>query len=113
MTIRPEAIYLVEGVTDLRMGIDGYASIVQDRLMMNPLTPVMYCFCNRSHNKLKILYWDGTGFWLLYKRLNKGTFKWVKGENALHITEQQINWLLEGLNIEQKRAFTPSKAKYV
>lgn len=71
-----KVIYLVQGYTDLRKGIDGFASIIQDRFKLNPFEDALYLFCNRQRDKLKCLYWDGTGFWLLYKRLEKGHFKW-------------------------------------
>lgn len=57
--------------------------------------------------------WDGTGFWLLYKRLEKGRFKWEnKGDGSLMITYQQLNWLLKGLKINQKTAFKEGRYKY-
>lgn len=113
MEFNPEKIYLVAGATDLRAGIDGYAHIVESTFQMSPMTDAMFLFCNRAHNKLKILYWDKTGFWLLYKRLEKGTFKFPKEENgSIVITEQQLRWLLEGLNIQQKRAFKEVKAEF-
>ena len=62
-------IVLVAGATDLRKGIDGYAAMIQDQTEFNPFDETLYLFCNRDHNKLKCLYRDGTGFWLLYKRL--------------------------------------------
>lgn len=99
-------IYIRSGVTDLRKGIDQLATIVQYEFEMSPFDDALYVFCNRAHNKLKILYWDGTGFWLLIKRLEKGTFKWKKEEEgAVSITHQQLHWLLEGLKMEQKTAF--------
>jgi len=108
-------IYLVTGATDLRKGIDGYAHIVQDTFHMNPFDGSVYLFCNRDHNKLKALYYDGTGFWLLYKRLEKNTFKWKKDEqnNTLVISEQQYRWLLEGLKIDQRTAFKERHPKYI
>lgn len=100
-------LYVVTGVTDLRKGIDGYAAIVQAQLGREPTDHSMYLFCNRDHTKLKCLYYDGTGFWLLYKRLNKGHFKWKSsGDQAsVTITEQQLRWLLDGLKMDQKSAF--------
>ena len=107
-------IYMAQGYTDLRKGIDGYASIIQDHFHLDPFTDALYIFCNRQRNKIKCLYWDGTGFWLLYKRLEKGHFKWKKDEDgALILTQQQLQWLLEGLKIEQKTAFKRSNPKYV
>ncbi len=100
-------IYLVKGVTDLRKGIDGYAAIVSSELRRNPTDHSLYIFCNRERNKIKCLFYDGTGFWLLYKRMDKGHFKWIRSENneAAQITHQQLNWLLEGLKTDQKYAF--------
>ena len=114
MEFRPDHIYLVLGKTDLRAGIDGYSHLVESRAQISPLTKNMFLFCNRAHNKIKILYWDGTGYWLLYKRLEKGTFRFPKEENGtVVITEQQLRWLLEGLSIVQKRAHKKVNARYV
>ncbi len=108
-------VYMAQGYTDLRKGIDGYASIVQEQFQLSPFDDALFIFCNRNRNKLKCLYWDGTGFWLLYKRLENGHFKWRKepGGKALSITHQQLSWLLEGLKIEQKTAFKKTSPKYV
>ncbi len=108
-------IYLVKGVTDLRKGIDGYASTIQDVYHLDPFDKTLFIFCNRTRDKLKCLYWDGSGFWLLYKRLEEGKFKWLKSQDgeALSITNQQLRWLLEGLSIDQKKAFKDSKPMYV
>lgn len=107
-------IYMAQGYTDLRKGIDGYASIVQDHFKLSPFEDALYIFCNRQRDKLKCLYWDGTGFWLLYKRLEKGHFKWKKDDTgALLVTHQQLQWLLDGLKIEQKTAFKKEHPKYV
>ena len=107
-------IYLISGPTDLRKGIDGYAMIVQDLYHLSPFSDALFLFCNKDHNKLKCLYWDGTGFWLLYKRLEKGTFKWKKDENgAVVLTHQQLGWLLEGLKTDQETAFKKLDYKYV
>lgn len=107
-------IYMAQGYTDLRKGIDGYASIVQDHFKLSPFEDALYIFCNRQRDKLKCLYWDGTGFWLLYKRLEKGHFKWKKDDTgALLLTQQQLQWLMDGLKIEQKTAFKKEHPKYV
>lgn len=55
-------IYIAQGYTDLRKGIDGYAHIVQDQFHLCPFNDAMFIFCNRHRDKLKCLYWDGTGF---------------------------------------------------
>ncbi len=73
-------IYIVKNVTDLRKEIDGYASIVQDAL---------FIFCNKHRNKIKCMYWDGNGFWLLYKRCEKGRFQFpIRDDGIATITKQ-------------------------
>ncbi len=99
-------IYLAQGVTDLRKGIDQLAALVQYHYDLPPFSDALYIFCNRTRNKLKILYWDGTGFWLLCKRLEEGKFQWnKKEEGCISISHQQLKWLLEGLKIDQPKAF--------
>ena len=102
-------VYLATGVTDMRKSIDGLAVIVSECLELNPLSSSLFVFCNRQQNKIKILHWDGTGFWLYYKRLEKGRFKWpqVNDKESVTLTRQQLNWLLDGLSLEQKQAHQP------
>lgn len=106
-------IYLSMEAVDLRKGIDGYALLVQDSYKLDPFSDAMFIFINRNHNKLKCLYWDGSGFWLLYKRLEKGHFKIKNKDGCISITHQQLEWLLQGLKLEQKTAFKKSSPKYV
>lgn len=99
-------VYLATGVTDMRKSIDGLAMIVSNTLDLDPLSSSLFVFCNRQKNKIKILHWDGTGFWLYYKRLEQGRFKWPT-LNDVHyatLTRQQLGWLLDGLSLEQKQA---------
>lgn len=107
-------IYLVAGATDLRKGIDGYATLIQNQLQLEVFQDALFLFCNTHRNKMKGLYWDGSGFWLVYKRLEKGHFQWDRhGSRALLLSHQELSWLLEGLKIKQKTAFEKSRPKYV
>ena len=65
------------------------------------MSGALFIFCNKAKDKLKILYWDKTGFALWYKRLEKDKFKWPKQhtEDSLLLDEQQLNWLLEGYDV--------------
>ncbi|WP_419483743.1 IS66 family insertion sequence element accessory protein TnpB [Holdemanella porci] len=106
-------IYIVKNVKDLRKGIDGYASIVQNLYQIIPFQDALFIFCNKHRNKIKCLYWDGNGFWLLYKRLEKGHFQFpIRDDGIATITKQQLRWLLEGLKMEQKKAFENESYKY-
>ena len=85
-------IYIVKNVTDLRKGIDGYASIIQDLYQISPFQDALFIFCNKHRNKIKCLYWNENGFWLLYKRLEKGHFQFpVRDDGIATITKQQLS----------------------
>jgi len=102
-------VYLVSGVTDMRKSIDGLSLIVSDVLEMDPFSESWFIFCNRHRDKLKILFWDTNGFWLYYRRLEKGTFKWPTPNHgeAIHISKPQLHWLLSGLTVDNHRAHQP------
>lgn len=94
----------------MRRGIDGLCRIVEGKLKCDPYSADVFLFCGRNSTKMKALVWDGDGFLLLYKRLDNGKYRWPRNEQeAKRLTEQQIRWLTEGLEIEQKRAIKPGK----
>lgn len=64
-------VYLIQASNDLRKGIDGYSSIVQNNIDLSRFDSSLLLFCNKDHNKIKCLYFDVNGFWLLYKHLEK------------------------------------------
>lgn len=107
-----EQVYLAPGPTDLRKSIDGLSALVSAVFDLDPFSDRWFVFCNRQKDKLKILRWDTNGFWLYYRRLERGRFKWpVQTGPALSITRRQLQWLLDGLAIEQKQAHRPVHAK--
>ena len=99
-------IFLAKGSTDMRKSIDGLAATVQLCFALDPFSSCLFVFCNKSRDKLKILRWDHNGFWLYYRRLEKGKFQWPDANNGatLSINSRQLNWLLDGLSIDQKNA---------
>jgi len=102
---KAEAIYIACGYTDMRKSIDGLAAIVQKNFQLNPFQNSLFLFCGHRHDRIKALYWEGDGFVLLYKRLEKGKFQWPKNPEAVRsITPQELRWLLEGLSIDQPKA---------
>ena len=109
-------VYLAVGATDLRNNIDGLALMVQMKFKLDPFEPALFVFCNRSRNKLKILFWDKNGFWLYYRRLEKGTFNWpLKDSNkkTITVTEQQLSWILDGLTLDEKGAIPEVTARKI
>ena len=109
------SVYLACGNTDLRKSIDGLAAVVSQDFEINLFTNSLFVFCNRDRDKLKILFWDHNGFWLYYRRLEKGRFRWPKdaGKQTLSITRRQLQWLLDGLTLEQRQAHDPVTARKV
>ena len=104
------SVYIVTGYTDMRKGIDGLAQLVGGRYGQDIYSRNLYLFCGRNCSKIKGLLWDDDGFLLLYKRLENGKFRWPRHEEEVKIlTSQQLRWLLEGLDIEQKKAIKPGK----
>ena len=105
LNITVEHIFLSCGFTDMRKSVDGLAAIVQQNFQLDPFSNNLFIFCGRRHDRLTALLWRGDGFLLLYKRLDNGRFRWPqKQEDVISITDQQLRWLLEGLDICQPNA---------
>lgn len=69
-------VFLYRDFVDFRKSINGLSLIVEQKMQVSPLTGSVFVFCNKGRDKLKVLYWDKTGFVLWYKRLEKDKFKW-------------------------------------
>ena len=113
--VRAERVYLACGSTDLRKSIDGLAALVSHGFALDPFSDCLFVFCNRERNKLKILYWDHNGFWLYYRRLERGRFRWPKTaeDEPRAISRRQLQWLLDGLDLNQRRAHKSVAARTV
>ncbi|MGY8794169.1 MAG: IS66 family insertion sequence element accessory protein TnpB [Woeseiales bacterium] len=72
------AVYLCRDVVDFRNGINGLAIVVEETLLRDPFSEQLFVFCNRRHDKVKILYWERSGFCMWQKRLEKARFKWPR-----------------------------------
>lgn len=110
-----ERVYLATGSTDLRKSIDGLAVLVKEGFELDPFSPCLFVFCNRKRDKLKILQWEHNGFWLHYRRLERGTFQWpaANSPTPLKISHRQLRWLLDGLPLEQRQAHAAVTARTV
>jgi len=105
---KAQKIFIAVGYSDLRRGIDGFASLVQNTFHMNPQTNALFIFCGRRSDRIKALYWDTDGYILLYKRLEDGRYQWPRTTEELkELTPQQFRWLMEGLSIYQKKVIQP------
>jgi transposase len=108
-------VYLACGATDLRKSIDGLAVLVQQVFALDPCSHAWFVFCNRGRDKLKLLRWDTNGFWLYYRRLERGRFKWPATPDGATrvVSRRQLQWLLDGLALEQRQAHAPLNARKV
>ncbi len=101
MFVDVEQIYLHRDAVDFRKSITGLSAIVELSMQLSPLSGALFVFCNQQRNRIKVLYWDKTGFCLWYKRLEKDKFAWPKKAefSVLTLTQQQWEWLLSGADI--------------
>lgn len=105
LTLSPAVrIYVATGATDLRRSIDGLAALVRQRFDLDPLSGHLFLFRNRRGDRLKILAWDQGGFWVLYKRLERGTFAWPREEDGpVVLRSSELLLLLAGVDLAQTR----------
>lgn len=100
-------IYLAAGATDLRLGFDGLASMAKTVWNADPLSGHLFLFANRHRNRLKALYWDGSGLWVCAKRLEKGRFSWPQaspeGSRGITLASHELALLLGGIDLAQTR----------
>jgi transposase len=100
-------IYLASGVTDLRKSFEGLSDQITHQFKEDPLSGNLFVFVNRRKNRIKLLYFDGTGIWVCAKRLmGQGCFAWPDaGEpGALRILAEELTLLLTGIDLEKTRA---------
>ena len=109
------SVYLACGSTDMRKSIDGLAALVAEQFQLDLFSHSLFVFCNRQRDKLKILYWDHNGFWLYYRRLERGHFRWPGAgtQQTLSITCRELGWMLDGLALQQSQAHSPVMARRV
>lgn len=106
-------VYLHRQPVDFRKSINGLSALVERAMGMSPFHPALFVFGARRRDKIKVLYWDRTGFCLWYKRLTldpggrmrspgeEDRFQWPRsaGEDVLTLDAEQFDWLPRGLDI--------------
>lgn len=95
-------LYLCRQPTDMRKSFDGLCGVITGSMEQDPLSGAVYIFINRRRNRIKLLLWDNDGFWIFYKRLEKGTFQIpvVSSETScLKVSYDQLVLILQGIDL--------------
>jgi transposase len=96
-------VFVAVEACDMRKGFNGLAALVEQRLGEELKAGALFVFSNRRHTRIKILCWDGTGLWVLTKRLEQGTFSWPKQvepeKTKLRLNPQALAMLTDGVDL--------------
>jgi transposase len=95
-------IYLAVEPLDMRKHFDGLWAAAEQQLGENPRDGALFVFTNKERNRLKMLYWDGTGVWIFAKRLEKGRFSWPIGSSSkkLSLTSEALTMMIGGIDLK-------------
>lgn len=95
----PVRVMVAMKPVDFRKGIDGLVALVQDELKVDPFSGVIYVFRAKRADRLKMVFWDGTGLVLVSKRLEGAKFRWPRMvDGVMRLTPGQFTTLVEGLD---------------
>ncbi|MCP3720840.1 IS66 family insertion sequence element accessory protein TnpB, partial [Paraburkholderia sp. CNPSo 3281] len=97
-------VYLYREPIDFRAGINTLAALVAESMQLDPLARAVYAFHNRKRDRVKLLLYERTGFWLMLRRLEEDHFVWPRRhQEVIELTTQQLHWLLDGIDIDALR----------
>lgn len=98
-------VYLAPGTTDMRKQFDALEALTRTVLSQDPLSGHVFAFCGRRRDRVRLLFWDGTGFWLFSKRLARGTFAWpdppAGGARSVELRGDELAAILSGIDLER------------
>jgi transposase len=97
-------IFIALSPIDMRLGFNGLYALIQTVLAQDVLSGHLFLFTNKPHNRVRVMYWDGSGLWICTKRLEKGTFGWPQGEGAsVCLRPEELQLLLHGIEGTPRR----------
>lgn len=104
-------VYLHRDPVDFRKSIDGLFAVVEQAMGRSPYHPGLFVFGAKRRDKIKVLYWDRTGFCLWYKRLEEDRFRWPRTaeQDVITLDAEQFDWLLRGFDILRMRPHAARK----
>jgi transposase len=104
-------VYLHRDPVDFRKSINGFGAIVQQEMDLNLFDPALFIFCCHRRKRIKILYWDQTGFALWYKKLEEDRFPSPRKfeDKTIELTTKELHWILEGIDIWKIKPFEEKK----
>jgi len=108
LTLPPTVrVYLATQPVDMRKSFDGLAGATRELIQQDPLCGHLFVFLNRRRNQVKILMWDRNGFFLLYKRLEQGTFRFPREVSEdgrpVELEAAELALMLEGIDLRGAR----------
>jgi transposase len=95
----PVRVMMATKPVDFRKGMNGLAALVQEQIKADPFSGTIFCFRSKRADRVKLVFWDGTGLCLFSKRLEEGSFRWPRIEDGvMRLSAAQLAALLEGLD---------------
>jgi transposase len=96
-------VFMHREAIDFRKSINGLSVLVEQSMKLDPFARAVYAFTNRRRDRVKLLLYERTGFWLLMKRLEADRFAWPRTGEIIELSVEQLHWLLEGIDLSAMR----------
>jgi transposase len=99
-------IYVATGATDMRLGFNGLFGLVRGRLESDPLSGHLYLFANARRDRMKVLFFDGSGLWVCARRMEGGRLRWPEADatgSKVQLSREQFALLVGGIDLIQTR----------
>jgi len=107
-------VYLHRDAVDFRNGINGLVILIEQSMQLDPFARAVFAFRNKRANRIKLLFYERSGFWLMMKRLEADRFVWPRRQQAvMELTSEQLHWLLEGIDIDAVRRHPSRQYRHV
>jgi transposase len=96
-------VFVHREAIDFRKSINGLSVLVEQSMKLDPFARAVYAFTNRRRDRVKLLLYERTGFWLLMKRLEADRFAWPRTGEIVGLSVEQLHWLLDGIDLSAMR----------